>query len=530
MKLSWARLRSSVLVLPLATAAAVVPLEGRASSTQAAENQLPVGVQWHAVAGYYDDAKRVRVLDAMRDAGVTWVRMDIGWDQIENQYPGQRDPYWIGRIDTFINMARARGIRPMVTLYQTPAWARPAGTSNRVPPSDPATYASFARWAAQHWAGRVAAWQVWNEPNLEEYWPGTDAARYTGLLRAAYPAFKAGDPTALVVAGAVSYNDDAWLRRMYEAGAAGSFDVLSTHPYQGPADAPPEVPDDGNRWHLTHVPAVRNLMVAYGDGAKPIWFTEFGYSTHPNSGSEVPWSRGVTDQQQADYLVRAIALTRSAYPYVTNFFIYNEMDSSSGSYHNDNYGLLRQDLSPKPAYHALRAYLGGQAAAPPAPGGTARNLLSSGQATFETSTAGWVADTRQATLSHTAATLGSAGGAAQLTASPAGAGMRSDVSRTPVSAGATYTAMISARARSQGRALTLFLNWFSASGAYLGQSVATASDGTGAWTPLRVTAAAPNAAASASITVQVERPAAGEAHLFDSAGLFPGNVSSWSAP
>jgi hypothetical protein len=529
MTITWRRLQG-VLVLVLTLLAVLLPVTSRSAPAQAAA-AVPggVGVQWHAVWSSYDDAQRVRVLDSMKAAGVGWVRMDIGWDLVENQYQGQRDPYWTGRIDSYINMAVARGIKPLVTLYQTPAWARPAGTSNRVPPTDPATYASFARWAAERWAGKVAAWEVWNEPNLEEFWVGTDAVRYAQLLRAAYPAFKAGDPSAKVVAGAVSYNDDVWLRSMYQAGAAGSFDVLSTHPYQGPADAAPEVADDGNRWHLTHAPAIRELMLAYGDGAKPVWFTELGWSTHANTGAEAPWSRGVTDQQQADYIVRALKLIRSSYPWVTNVFLYNERDRTDADTQNNNFGLMRADLSPKPAYTALRSYLLASAPLPP------RNLLQSAQATLDSGTSGWTTTAGDATLTPRTAPLSLSGGAAELTGTARAAtadrvAMQSDVRRTAVTEGRTYTAMISARARTTGRSVTIFLNWFSATGTYLGQAAGAGSDSTTGWTSVRVVAVAPPGAAHASITVQVQRPVAGEAHLFDAAGLFPGSVTTWSAP
>lgn len=210
-----------VSLVVLAVVAAVVPTGSGAAAAE--QGSLPqFGVQWHAVWSSYNDEQRV--LDGLKAAGVQWVRMDIGWDLIEGSAPGQYDAYWTGRIDTYVDMAVARGLKPLVTLYQTPAWARPAGTTNRTPPSDVASYARFARWAAARWAGKVRAWEVWNEPNLEEFWVGTDPVRYAQLVRAAYPAFKAGDPAALVVAGAVSYNDDVWLRRMYAAGAAGSFD------------------------------------------------------------------------------------------------------------------------------------------------------------------------------------------------------------------------------------------------------------------------------------------------------------------
>jgi len=104
------------------------------------------------------------------------------------------------------------------------------------------------------------------------------------------------------------------------AGAQASFDVVATHPYQGVSDAPPERSDDGNRWWVTRVEAVRVLMVANGDGPKPIWFTETGWSAHANAPGTLPYRLGVTEAQQADYAARLIRLVRATYPYVTQVF------------------------------------------------------------------------------------------------------------------------------------------------------------------------------------------------------------------
>jgi hypothetical protein len=138
---------------------------------------------------------------------------------------------------------------------------------------------------------------------------------------------------------------------------------MATHPYQGIADAPPEKPDDGTKYTLAHVRAVRDLMVKQGDGAKSIWFTEFGWSSHANWSGVQNWNRGVTPQQQGDYLVRTIKYVTANFPYVKNMFWYNERNLSTGAPQLDNYGLLDRSLSPKPAYLALRAQLTGATSA-----------------------------------------------------------------------------------------------------------------------------------------------------------------------
>lgn len=346
-----------------------------------------VGVQFHALWSDYTDQERELVLDKMAAAGVTWVRIDLGWQSLQEVGPDTYSQWYVDRADRTIDMARARGISVLATLWATPPWAN-AGAGRHVPPTDVADYARVASWAAEHFNGRVAAWEVWNEPNHPSFW-SSSAADYTQLLKAAYPAFKAGAPTTPVVLGAPVYNDTGWLQDMYAAGGQGSFDIMGTHPYQGVSDTPPEAPDDGTVWRMSHVTAVRALMERYGDGHKKIWFTEFGWSSHANTGTEKSWAIGVTEQQQADYLVRTIKYLGANFPYVTNIFWYNERNRDSGKVHMDNYGLLNRDFSDKPAYTALRDLLKSSPPETELPAADPLTLLTNGG--FESGMTGWTA-------------------------------------------------------------------------------------------------------------------------------------------
>ncbi len=316
-----------------------------------------MGSQFHCNWSNYTDAQRGAVLDRLAGAGVTWTRIDIGWDAIQPQRGARLSSWHIDLADRCVDMARARGLRVLGMLHMTPGWANGEQGTN-VPPTDVGDYAWIAGWAARHFRGRIAAWEVWNEPNLADFWAG-DVVDYVALLRAAYPAFKQGDPQARVVFGGVAYNDDAYIRKAYAAGAKGSFDVLATHPYQGRGDLRPEAPDDGTIWRLSHLPAVRKVMVANGDGGKPIWFSEFGWSAHGNWSGIPSWQRGVSLQLQARYLVRALEYIKR-YPYVTQTFWYAERNRTDSNVQANNYGLLYRDLTPKPAYHALQDYLTGE--------------------------------------------------------------------------------------------------------------------------------------------------------------------------
>jgi hypothetical protein len=344
---------------PTVTPATTTPAPTTTSSSSPYGPRLAgepqIGAIVHATWSSMTPASLSAIYGQLAATGVKWVSIDMGWASFEPTGPGQLSSY-VQTADDAVNQARADGFQVLATLWSTPGWAN-GGQGTNVPPRNPNDYANFASWAAGHFAGRVAAWAIWNEPNTPAFWAGTDPAAYAALVRASYPAVKTADPSTLVVVGNTSYNDTAYLSALYADGIHGYFDVLATHPYQGVANQPPETPDDGTQWTLSHVAAVHSLMAANGDASKPIWFPEFGWSSHANPISSPNWMLGVTAAQQGDYLVRALRWIATNAPYVTNAFWYESTDQSGTDIQNGNYGLLTTSFTPKASDATLKAYL-----------------------------------------------------------------------------------------------------------------------------------------------------------------------------
>jgi hypothetical protein len=141
----------------------------------------------------------------------------------------------------------------------------------------------------------IHSWQVWNEPNIPNFWrSGPDAKRYVALLKAGAAAIRAADPSAEVVAGGLPNSSLGvpflvYLEQMYEAGAKGSFDTLAVHPYS---------PDVAGL--LSLVESARTLMDRHGDRS-PLWITEFGWST----GGDASAFR-VSERGQANRIAAAL--------------------------------------------------------------------------------------------------------------------------------------------------------------------------------------------------------------------------------
>jgi hypothetical protein len=130
------------------------------------------------------------------------------------------------------------------------------------------------------------------------------------LLKTAYPAAKAGDPGTTVIGGVLSESDVPFTEALYANGIKGSFDAFSIHPYSHDWSPTRPITGSGVRSSFINgVPAVREVMVRNGD-PKPMWLTEFGWSTSAVRGAE-PWANGVSDAVQAQYLTEAFATMRS---------------------------------------------------------------------------------------------------------------------------------------------------------------------------------------------------------------------------
>lgn len=297
-------------------------------------------------------------LAAYADLGMTWLRTDLYWSNIQAAGPDSYD--WTVP-DRVVATAAAHGVQVLFVVGTTPQWARSIATE-RSAPADPADYGAFLDAAVRRYAPLgVHAWEIWNEPNLAGAFPTQpDPIRYTRLLTAAHDAIKAADPTATVILGGLSPVVDTkasllgevkvfgavdFLRGVYDQGGGDSFDAVGFHPYSYPRM--PSDPAPWTGWSIMTGP-IRDLMTAHGDAGKKIWITEYGAPTNEGRSK-------VSEAEQADMLRRSIALARG-YPWAGPYFWYSYRDLGTDPANNEMwFGLLRADGSAKPAHDALKA-------------------------------------------------------------------------------------------------------------------------------------------------------------------------------
>jgi hypothetical protein len=276
--------------------------------------------------------------------------------------------------------ADAHNVRLLFSVVKAPAWSRTT-TEEDGPPQYYQDYWTFVGALASRYAGRVEAYEIWNEQNLRREWNGDtlSATRYVQLLAGAYNAIKAADPSVAVVSGALAptgwndgvtaIDDRVYLDAMYAAGLKSFSDAIGAHP-NGWANSPtatccrlePTVPshNDHASFFFRHtLEDYWNIMVRWGDSNTRIWATEFGWGSidglggSPQTGYEFVSYNSLTEQ--AEYLTQAFSHA-ATYRFVGVMFVWNlNFCPVAGSGAEQCYwGILNPDWSHRPAYDALK--------------------------------------------------------------------------------------------------------------------------------------------------------------------------------
>lgn len=309
-----------------------------------------------------DNGGHDEAMGMLQDTGSKWARHFLQWDRFE-PVKGQLDTALLGFYKQTMDREQAMGVKTMLTVVRSPSWA--SGTPEPYsPPRDPRDFASFMTRLAAEFAGRVEVYEIWNEQDEAIFWKGAvDAARYTEMLKAAYPAIKESDPNVKVAFGPTTGNNYSYLEQAYAAGAKGSFDAVSVHTDTACSIASPnEFYKEANgrigQFTFLGYREVRATMLANGDD-KPIYMSELGWSTTKTTCGRGAWAgqkpAGVSEAKQAAFLSQAYHCLKED-PYVEIAIWFEAKDRAVEDSELTRYGLRRPDGVNKPAYAAFKDY------------------------------------------------------------------------------------------------------------------------------------------------------------------------------
>ncbi|HLX63095.1 MAG TPA: cellulase family glycosylhydrolase [Planctomycetota bacterium] len=284
----------------------------------------PFGVNIHFVVPNPDE------LDKLAKGGFGLIRMDFPWAAIEKK----KGEYEFSGYDKLVDALQQKHIRPLFILDY--------GNSNYdggVAPRNDESRAAFARFAAasaKHFAGKNIIWELWNEPNLSQFWkPAPSADDYAKLAHAVVPAMREADPKAIIVGPASSTFAWDYMEVLGKQGALALFDAVSVHPYR--QENPETVIADWARLRalLTRYVPTRHVPMISG---------EWGYST--------AWAKQ-SDERQGRYLVRQWLTNLSCGVNVNIWYDWRD-DGADPKEPEHHFGTVFRDLQPKPAYLAAQ--------------------------------------------------------------------------------------------------------------------------------------------------------------------------------
>lgn len=253
------------------------------------------------------DADKIEAsFEKIKALGMTEARVDWEWRAVE---PTKGTYDWTV-MDRLMDLAEKHSVHVLPIVHYAPEWAlvdekKKDGIYELAVASEHyAAYADFLAASILRYgpkgarANPVRAWQVWNEPNMAEFWgPKPDATAFAGLMRNVQiklAGLPGRDKIKIVHAG-ISRPDLTYLWHLWDVDPQyhDTFDIMAVHAYfMNPKGGvrQPDALDDDSAEHaamgfvgsiddtnfLSKVFNVQLFMTLKG-AAKPIWITETGF-------------------------------------------------------------------------------------------------------------------------------------------------------------------------------------------------------------------------------------------------------------
>lgn len=199
------------------------------------------------------------------DAGLTWVELEPN-----------RGQWQFARLDRFVALAEQHGTSLLLPLGMPPEWARNPYLGNNAPPQSIEDWRTYVRTVVSRYKGRIQAYEIWNEPNLKDFWSGTTDQMVT-LTKEASQIIHAVDPKAIVVSPSATADFGIpWFEEFLKKGGGQFVDVIGYHFYVN------KLPEE----LLPVIQRVRQVISENGLADKPLWNTEQGWIAASRPASE----------------------------------------------------------------------------------------------------------------------------------------------------------------------------------------------------------------------------------------------------
>ena len=279
-----------------------------------------------ATAWFYPEDRMPAVANLAALAGVNWVRDRLTWGHME---PEKGRFSAANKYDASARIQAAAGLKVLQVIHLSPPWAATDG--KRFPPDLRDAYAFF-REMARRWAGQVLAFEPWNEADIDVF-GGHTGAEMASLQKASYLGLKAGNPQIVACLNVFAVATRAILDDLHANQAWPYFDTFNLHHYAA----------------TDQYPAIYAAFRSVSAG-RPLWVTEFARPV-PWSGDETAKEPSEADLRvQAERVAQVFAASLFERPEAAFYFLLPHYAEGQ-----TQFGILRADLTPRPAYVALAA-------------------------------------------------------------------------------------------------------------------------------------------------------------------------------
>jgi hypothetical protein len=268
-------------------------------------------------------------VDRIAQVGYRFVRMDFSWGGTERRM-GEYD---FSGYDKLVDSMAKRQIRCLFIFdYSNSLY------DGGVSPHTDAGRKAFGKWAAAgavHFKGKGIIWEIWNEPNISQFWkPKPSAEDYAALALEVIDAVKKAEPGAFIIGPASSTFPWPFLQVLADKGVLNKLDAVSVHPYR--QSIPETAEKDYQRLRL--------LIDRHSDHHIPMISGEWGYSTG--------W-KNMTEEKQGQYLPRQW-LTNLANDVNLSIWYDWKDDGADPKEPEHHFGSVYRDLKDKPSSLAAK--------------------------------------------------------------------------------------------------------------------------------------------------------------------------------
>jgi len=284
-------------------------------------------------------------IESMKNAGIGAIRDEATWSSLEREKGRLVMPE---RYNHYVRRASVAGLDVMLILDYANRFYDDGDRPRSAEAID--GFCRYAEFAVRHFGKDVRLYEIWNEWDIrigmrKPYNVGGSPEDYVKLLKAVYPRIKAVEPGATVIAGGCTSGGvrKGWFEKIIQLGALDYCDAVSIHSYNYGSKFPERSPEACSAW----MDDVQKMLRKYNKGKDvPFYVTEMGWPTHIGK-------RGTEPELSASYLARLYLLARTSSSFRGLWWYDFQDDGWRREYNENNFGIVRPDLTAKPAYYVL---------------------------------------------------------------------------------------------------------------------------------------------------------------------------------